>query len=74
MRYQRRFQTFKPGKAQKLLRWSALNLFSLLLVFQYRYEHPSARLALIAILGFSLAVLLAFWLKHYLYESRRLFD
>jgi len=74
MRNHRRFQTFRPGKAQKFLRWSALNFLSLLMILPYRYEHPSARTALIAVLGFSLAILLTLWLKNFLYESRRAFD
>jgi hypothetical protein len=40
----------------------------------YRYEHPSAKLALISVLGFSLVVLLTLALKYQLYESRRAFD
>jgi hypothetical protein len=74
MRYQRRFQTFRPGKAQKMLRWSAVNLFGLFLVFQYQYEHPAALILLAGVLGLSLLLLLASWWKHYHYESRRLFD
>jgi hypothetical protein len=74
MRNHRRFQTFRPGKAQKFLRWSALNFLSLMMILPYQYEHPSARTALIAVLGFSLAVLLTLWWKNHLYESRRYFD
>lgn len=73
MSHRRRFQTFRPGKAQKLLRWSALNLLSLFLVFQIRLEHSSARIVLAAILGLSLMLLLAFWWKNFRYESRREF-
>jgi hypothetical protein len=74
MRNQRRFQTFRPGKAQKFLRWAGLNFLSLLMITPYRYEHPSAKVALVAVLGFSLAVLLTLALKYHLYESRRAFD
>jgi hypothetical protein len=74
MRNHRRFQTFRPGKAQKFLRWAALNFLSLVMILPYRYEHPSARTALIAVLGISLAVLLALWWKIHRYESRRYFD
>lgn len=74
MRNHRRFQTFRPGKAQKFLRWSALNFLSLLMILPYRYEHPTARTALIGVLGFTLVVLLALWWKNHRYESRRVFD
>jgi hypothetical protein len=74
MRNHRRFQTFRPGKAHKFLRWAALNFLSLMMILPYRYEHPSTRMALIAVLGFSLVILLALWLKNFLYESRRVFD
>jgi hypothetical protein len=74
MRYQRRFQTFRPGKAQKFLRWAGLNFLSLMMILPYSYEHPSAKVALVAVLGVSLVVLLTFALKCHLYESRRAFD
>jgi hypothetical protein len=74
MRYHRRFQPFRPGKAQKLLRWAGLNFISLLMILPYRYEHPSARTALAALLGCSLVVLLSLWWKYHRYESRRVFD
>jgi hypothetical protein len=74
MRYQRRFQTFKPGKAQKLLRWSALDFLGLILVLPQHYEHASTRALLATILGVTLMVLLTLWWKHHRYESRRIFD
>ena len=57
-----------------MLRWSALNLFGLILVLQDQYEHPAAKVLLAAVLGVSLLLLLASWWKHHHYESRRLFD
>ena len=74
MRYQRRFQTFRPGKAQKFLRWAGLNFLSLMVIAPYSYEHSSARIALISVLGVSMVVLLTMALKCHLYESRRFFD
>ena len=74
MRYQRRFQTFRPGKAQKFLRWAGWNFLSLILIAPYSYEHSSAKIALISVLGVSLVVLLTLALKHHLYQSRRFFD
>ncbi len=74
MRYQRRFQTFRPGKAQKFLRWAGLNFLSLIVIAPYSYEHSSAKIALISVLGVSLIVLLTLALKHHLYQSRRFFD
>ena len=73
MPHRRCFQTFRPGKEHKLLRWSALNLFSLFLVSQVQLEHTSAKIVLAVILGLSLTLLLALWWKHFRYESRRLF-
>jgi hypothetical protein len=73
MPHRRCFQTFRPGKAQKLLRWSAVNLFSLFLVSQIQLEHTSAKIVLAAVLGLSLTLLLAFWWKNFRYESRREF-
>lgn len=74
MRNQRRFQTFRPGKTQKFLRWAGLNFLSLMVILPYSYEHSSAKIALISVLGVSLIVLLTLAIKHHLYESRRFFD
>lgn len=74
MGHQRRFQTFRPGKAQRLLRWAGLNFLCLLMILPYRYQHASARTALMAVLGASLVVLLTLWWRTHRYESRRGFD